>query len=105
MKQSTTTMHTVKRIEIITISVKVPALCKALDKAGATGYTVIQNVGGKGHRGIRMGDELTGVSQNSMVIVICQETDAEKIVKTAESIIKQFGGICLLTEAQSLTAP
>ena len=65
-----------------------------------SGYTVIKGVTGKGERGDRAGDELTGVFNNSYVITTCQEAELEKVIRAIRPILKRFGGMCLISDAQ-----
>jgi len=95
-------METLKRIEIITLSITAESLCRKLDKAGAPGYTVLPDVQGSGKRGKRMSDELTGVSQNCMIIVACPEAQLEAILRVVRPVIKNYGGLCMVSDVQSL---
>lgn len=95
-------MEAVKRIEIITLSVRVPQLCEELEKAGTPGYTVFRDVEGFGQRGHRSGDELTGVSSNSSVLVACPAKDVDQLVEAIRPILHEFGGLCLVSDALSV---
>jgi nitrogen regulatory protein PII len=92
-------MIAVKRLEIVTAAVQVDRVCEQLDQLGAPGYTVIRQVEGMGHRGRCRGDELTGVFQNSLVMVCCEESLALRIVEAVRPTLRDFGGICVVTDA------
>lgn len=93
-------MKTVKRIEIVTDALELQPLLKALEGVGVSGYTVIPNVVGKGERGLRQGDELTGVFQNSYVLAACPEEILPRVLEVVRPILRQFGGVCLVSDAQ-----
>jgi nitrogen regulatory protein PII len=93
-------MQNVKRVEIITDAVELKELCVALDAQGVSGYTVIHDVTGNGHRGERAGDALTNVFKNCLVIAVCEEAMIPNIVEAIRPILKRFGGVCLVSDAQ-----
>ena len=92
-------MIPVKRIEIIVDELEVPRLLKLLDAAGVSGYTVIKATG-KGDRGLREGDDLTGVFANSYIMTACPSEKLDLIVESLRPILKQRGGVCLVSDAQ-----
>ena len=93
-------MMPVKRIEIIVDELEMPKVLKLLDAAGVSGYTVIKDATGKGNRGLRGGDDLTGVFANSYVLTACPVEKLDLIVESIRPILKQRGGVCLVSEAQ-----
>ncbi|MCX7938246.1 MAG: hypothetical protein N2545_02245 [Thermoflexales bacterium] len=64
-----------------------------------TGYTIIRDVIGKGERGIRRGDELSGVFKNSYLLTTCEPEQLPAIVEAVRPILKQRGGVCLVSDA------
>lgn len=93
-------MRPVKRIEIITESHEVKKVVEILERAGVSGYTVMKDVTGKGERGIRGGDELTDVFTNSYVMAACSEEETKTIVERLKPVLRRYGGICLVSDAQ-----
>ena len=93
-------MMPVKRIEIIVDELELPNVLKLLDAAGVSGYTVIKDATGKGDRGLRGGDDLTGVFANSYVMTACPVEKLDLIVESLRHILKQRGGVCLVSDAQ-----
>lgn len=93
-------MKPVRRVEIVTDSLELPRVLEAVEKAGVSGYTVIRDVIGKGARGVRAGDELTDVFKNSYVMTACSDEQARQIAEAIRPILKKYGGICLVWEAQ-----
>ena len=69
-------MTPMKRVEIVIDALELSAACVVLDQAGVTGYTVIREVTGKGDRGDRGGDDLTGALKNGYILCACNDTQA-----------------------------
>ncbi|MFP4281745.1 MAG: P-II family nitrogen regulator [Opitutales bacterium] len=95
-------MEPVKRVEIITLSIQVEPLCRKLKKAGAPGFTILPEAQGAGQRGVRRGDELTGVSGNSVILVACPESALESILAAVGPVLRDYGGVCLVSDAHCL---
>lgn len=96
-------MKPCKRIEIVIEHPLAPRLAKLLVKLGAPGYTMIDGASGRGDRGTRRADEITGISSNSVFIIACDDAALiEKIVEGIRPILSTSGGICLVSDAQSL---
>lgn len=95
-------METVKRLEIIIDSMHTPRVVKALKATGATGYTIIRNASGAGDRGERRDDELTGVFGNSYILSACAPELAERVMDALRPLLKKYGGVCLVSDAQWL---
>ena len=93
-------MKPVKKIEIVTDSLELRKILQLLEEAGVSGYTVIREVTGKGERGVRAGDELTDVFKNSYVMTACPEDQVSQVVEVIRPILKRFGGVCLVSDAQ-----
>jgi nitrogen regulatory protein PII len=95
-------MMPVKRIEIIIDAFEVPSVLKMLDAAGVSGYTVIKDATGKGERGTRGGDELSGTFINSYVLTACPPEQVSSVVEALRPILKRYGGVCLVSDAEWL---
>jgi nitrogen regulatory protein PII len=92
-------MQAVKRVEIVTDTLELDHVLELLGAAGVSGYTVIRNAEGKGNRGLRSGDDVTRVFQNSYVLVACTGEQVEQVVNAVRPILKRVGGICLVSDA------
>lgn len=95
-------MIKIKRIEIVTNSVELHELERALHALGLSGYTVIPGVLGSGDRGRVSGDEMTGVCSNIYVLLAVPEDKLSVVVKIVKPMLDRFGGICLVSDAVSL---
>ncbi|NWF49008.1 MAG: transcriptional regulator [Ignavibacteriaceae bacterium] len=93
-------MKSVKKLEIVTVSVELPRILERFEKRGVEGYTIIREVTGKGKRGLQDGDELTDVFKNSYLMIACPEEQVNEIIEIVRPIIKKYGGICLVSDAQ-----
>ena len=92
-------MQAVKRVEIVTDTIELDRVLELLEEAGVSGYTVIRNAEGKGHRGVRSGDDVTRVFQNSYVLSACTAEQVEKVVEAIRPVLKRVGGVCLVSDA------
>jgi nitrogen regulatory protein PII len=92
-------MQAVKRVEIVTDTIELDRVLELLEKAGVSGYTVVRNAEGKGHRGVRSGDDVTRVFQNSYVLTACTAEQVEKVVEAIRPVLKRVGGVCLVSDA------
>ncbi len=92
-------MQSVKRVEIVIDTLDLDRVLALLDKAGVSGYTVIRNAEGKGHRGMRTGDDVTRVFQNSYVLTACTEEQLTAVVAAIRPVLKRVGGVCLVSDA------
>lgn len=91
-------MKQVVKVEIIIDSIEVGNVVKLLDEVGVSGYSIIENVVGKGSRGVRSGYELTELFKNSYIMVVCNQVEMHKTVEAIRPIIKKFGGLCIVSD-------
>jgi nitrogen regulatory protein PII len=94
-------VESVKRIEILAASAEMNKIIKALDKAEVPGYSVIENVTGKGHWGT-VSDELNlGSSKlgNFYLICFCSQEQLELLEATIKPVLKKYGGVCYASDA------
>ncbi len=92
-------MQAVKRIEIIIDALEMPNVVRQIEAAVASGYTVIKDATGMGERGLRDGDKLTGVFQNSYLMTACPPEQVTRIIQAVRPILKRRGGVCLVSDA------
>ncbi len=91
-------MKPVSKVEIIIDALEVEHVVKFLDEIGVSGYSIINDVIGKGHRGVRSGYEFADLFKNSYIMVVCDEKEMHRIVEAIRPIIKKFGGICIVSD-------
>jgi nitrogen regulatory protein PII len=92
-------MHAVKRVEIVIDYLDVPRLKEALAEAGIHDHTMIREAIGVGDRGDRAGDGLRGEFSNSYMLIACSDEEATRLVEVVRPLLRQVGGICLVSDA------
>lgn len=90
-------LHAKKRVEIIVEASCAPTILEMIEATGATGYTVLHDVSGKGHRGLRDESNLTGVFRNVQIIVIAAEAIAHEIVSRSQPLLQNYAGIVTMS--------
>lgn len=91
-----------KKVEIIITSLELEKVLSTLEDVGVSGYTIIREVTGKGERGTASNDLEIGVFSNGYVLSICTEEQASEFVEIIRPLIKKFGGVCLVSDVQSI---
>ncbi len=100
-----TTTIALKRIEIVIDEEKLEDLITLLNQVGVRGYTFIKQAGGLGSRGTRRPDDLFFEQHNAMFILACEEKQAERLVTTLRPKLKEFGGMCLISDCEWVIGP
>lgn len=93
-------MQSVTRLEIVISSVELENVLGKIEACGASGYTVIREITGKGHRGIRDGADLSDAFRNTMIVTACTAEQATELIEVIRPILKRRGGICLISDSQ-----
>ncbi len=94
-------MEAIKRVEIIVAQPDLPRLRRQLDALGLN-YSVFHHVTGKGDRGTRDDDEVTGVFGNVCVLCACPPPKVTALVDIVRPILKRSGGLCIVSDAQGV---
>jgi len=94
-----------KRIEIVIDEEKLEELIAFLNAAGVRGYTFLKPAGGLGSRGTRRPDDLFFEETNVLLILACEEPQAQKIVSGLRPKLKEFGGMCLVSDCGWVEGP
>jgi nitrogen regulatory protein PII len=89
----------IKRVEIVVSSFELENVLALIEQSGATGYTVVREIFGKGHRGIRDGADISDAFRNTMILTACTDDQAKVIIEKVRPILKKYGGMCLVSEA------
>ncbi len=92
-------MKAIKRVEIIVSHSELEEVISLLEKAGAEGYSVIEKIKGKGHRGMQDGLGLTDAFTNSLVIWYCSGEDFESQQEAIRLLLEEAGGVCAVSDA------
>ncbi|MEC4819847.1 MAG: hypothetical protein SAK29_42250, partial [Scytonema sp. PMC 1069.18] len=88
----------VNKVEIIISSLELNEVLGILDSVKVSGYRVIENVSGKGKRGVVYND-LDRIFSNSYISTVCtREKQMDYLIGDILPILKKIGGVCLVTE-------
>jgi nitrogen regulatory protein PII len=93
-------VEAVKKLEIITNSLELQQVLKILEKAGVSGYTVIEDVTGKGDRGSVINDLASHALTNGYVMCVCTGKQEHQLVEAIRPVLKKFGGVCIVSDAK-----
>ena len=91
-------MRKMKKVEIIVEALEVDTIIQILESAETSGYTIVNDIAGKGGRGSRLADELTDVFKNKYIITICDEQIAKSVIEAVRPVLKKSGGVCLISD-------
>ena len=95
-------MQPLKKVEIILIAPELPKLQRLVEKLGLN-YTVFHHATGRGDRGIRADDDLTGVFTNICLFTACKAEQLPALVEGVRPLLKKTGGLCLVSDVLSVT--
>ena len=63
-------------------------------------YTLYKHVAGHGERGMRDDQVLRDKFQNVAFVLECPEESIAELIESIRPVLKKFGGICLVSDAQ-----
>lgn len=92
-------LEPVKRIEMIVPSLELSKVLDALKQIGISDYSIMRNVIGSGERGFADND-LGRILSNDYILTTCSEVQEPQVVEIIHPILKQFGGICMISDAR-----
>ena len=90
----------IKRIEVIIEALQLKTALDVIERAGATGYTVVPHVYGKGHRGMHADLGFSDVLKNVLVIVVARRSVADSIATNLAPILEGFTGFAVITAVE-----
>lgn len=96
-------MKNVKRLELVVESGVAERFFDALDSLGLSYRTVIPDIYGQGRLGTRGGDPFS-TFDNTYVLVTVSPDQLDEVVATLRPLLDLVGGMCLVSDAQSVTA-
>ena len=85
-------LNTMKRLEIVVERDQLPMVRAVLDQH-STGYTVIPNVNGFGHHGLREGDIV-------LLVTVVTRDHIDAILDHLVPMLNQRSGVVLITDVQ-----
>lgn len=89
-----------KRIDIVVEASRARAIIEMVEAVGAKGYTIIRDVSGRGHRGVRDEAHLSDVFRNMLIIVVTTEEIANRIVAESQPLLEDYAGIVVVSDVK-----
>lgn len=91
------------RIDLFLNDHEVTRVCKAMQKAGAPGYSVMRHITGMGPGGeISEAMDFTDLGANAHVIVFCDDQVLGAVRLAVRPLLKRFGGVGFVSAAEPL---
>jgi nitrogen regulatory protein PII len=91
-----------QKLEIVIEALELPRVLADIERAGASGYTIVPHVTGKGARGVREDGDLTDVFRSVHITVVGSPAVITMIVEAVEPRLSTFAGILMVSEVQVL---
>ena len=95
-------MKRVKKVELVLDSLDVAEVITGLDRLGVRDYTILGGATGHGDRGRQSGVPFTAAFENTYMIIVCSDAQAQQIVDVVRPVLVGRGGLCLLSDVQSV---
>lgn len=93
-------MQDVKKIEIIIDIDHLQDTLKILDYVEVSGYTVINDISGKGERGLSCSDLNCDLQTSYLMTVCTNEKQLNSLMEKMQPLLIKFGGVCIVNNAQ-----
>ena len=90
--------HAKKKVEVIVERPLLRDVIEVIDELGATGYTVLPTVAGRGQDGPWRADDVSSAFDRVMIVVITGEDVAERIVERAYHLLQDYNAIVILSD-------
>ena len=92
-------LHPMKEIRVIVAGEHRPFVTDLLDQVNATGYTIIGNVSGKGHHGVREAHFMFSEQESlEMIMTVVPEETVEPILAGLRPLFDQHSGVMFVTD-------
>jgi nitrogen regulatory protein PII len=96
--------HPRKRVEIIVEQVQAETVTDLLDQLGATGWTMLPVIAGRGRQGLRQGGVPGGVLDNVMILAIVSAEVAGRITAARDELLGARPAIISVSDCTVLRA-
>jgi len=92
-------LHDMKKVEIITGGAQLEQVKELLAKLGATGYTIIPNISGMGHHGVRTGHLMFNETTSlAMLISVVPEDLVKPIHAGLMPLFERHSGVLFVSD-------
>jgi nitrogen regulatory protein PII len=93
-------MKHVKRVEIIVEDLEKETIINLLKAHHLEHYTLYKHVAGNGERGMREDQVFGEKFENVAIVLACSEEVIAELIESIRPVLKKYGGICLVSDAQ-----
>lgn len=87
-----------KKLEIIIESVERRRVCRILDEVGVKGYSIIDDIQGRGKTGSKSAQDLSNILKSSLIIVVDEEPIITKAIEQLKDVFKFYSGKIFLSD-------
>jgi nitrogen regulatory protein PII len=92
-------LHPMKEIRVIVAGEQRSFVTDLLDRVNATGYTIIGNVSGKGHHGVREAHFMFSEQESlEMIITVVPEDKVEPILAGLRPLFERHSGVMFVAD-------
>ena len=95
-------MEALKKVEVVISSLDAQEVIRVFDKYGHSAYTRVEDITGSGERGTQDGPGLARAFSNDLLIFVVSEPVFEKAKEEIRLLMEDYGGMCLVSDVQSL---
>ena len=93
------TLHPMKEIRVIVSGEHRPVVTELLDKVEATGYTIIGNISGKGHHGVREAHFMFSEQESLvMIMAVLPEEKVEPVLAGLRPLFERHSGVMFVSD-------
>ena len=93
------TLHPMKEIRVIVAGEHQAFVTDLLDRVKATGYTIIGNLAGKGHHGVREAHFMFSEQESlEMIMTVVPEDKVEPILSGLRPLFEKHSGVMFVTD-------
>ena len=93
------TLHPMKEIRVIVSGDNRPFVTDLLDRVHATGYTIIGNISGKGHHGVREAHFMFSEQESLvMIMTVVPEEKVEPILAGLRPLFDRYSGVMFVSD-------
>ena len=95
-------LHTKKKVEIVIGAPMMRPVLKILDDLGATGYTVLRAISGKGHHSHWDLAQLSDANRHVVIVVVVSDATATRIAEEVGTVFRQHPGVIFVSTVEVL---
>ncbi|AFH50328.1 Hypothetical protein IALB_2625 [Ignavibacterium album JCM 16511] len=89
-----------KKLEIIIESVERKKVCRILDEVGVKGYSIIDDIQGRGKTGPKYAQDLSNILKSSLIIVVDEDETIQKAIDKLKEVFKYYSGKMFLSDVK-----